>query len=169
MANYYSQTALLKAPNGFRLTDVERALLSLMGFAVHAGDAERADYLFSHDGPQTITIETIRDELEDSETAEALAVEILATINLEACEDGTDDRGFDYADLYHHALIARGSDEFVQFATAHTCDKARIDGFGGSALHITAARIEHIDTCAWLQRLAEAHAYPFNLPNKRTF
>lgn len=158
MANNYSQTMLRKAPDGFRLTETERALLELMGFSIHAGDADQADYLFSHEGPQDITIETIREELEDSESAEVLAVQIHSTINLETCGDGIEDRGFDYADLYHHALIARSSDGFVQFATAHTCDKARIEGFGGSALHITATRIEHIDTCAWLQRQTEARA-----------
>jgi len=155
MANYYSQAMLRKAPDGFRLSDAERALLELMGFTVHAGSEDKADYVHCDIGASDLTIETIRDDLEEYSEAVDLAVKILASIGLEACEEETDDRPFDYANLYQHALQARGCAGYVQFSTAQTCDKARIDGFGGSALHITAKAIEHIDTDSWLRRKAE--------------
>ena len=155
MANYYSQTMLRKAPDGFRLSDAERALLELMGFTVHAGSKDKADYVHCDIGANNLTIETIRDDLEEYSPAVDLAEKILASISLGACEADMEDRSFDYADLYHHALQDRGCAGCIQFCTAQTCDKARIDGFGGSALHITAKAIEHIDTDSWLRKKAE--------------
>lgn len=156
MANYYSHTALRRAPEDLRLTKTEHALLRLMGFDTHPASDEDDLYAFCSSGLglNDLTVETIREEMKESTEAERLAEMILAAINYELCDDGTDEPSFDYADLFYHALVSRGSKSFVQFSTAHTCDKARREGFGGTALHITADGIDSMDTDGWLREKA---------------
>ena len=45
------------------------------------------------------------------------------------------------------------------FSMEHTfsCSRPRLDGFGGGAIFVTAERIEHLDTFAWVSERCREH------------
>jgi hypothetical protein len=45
-------------------------------------------------------------------------------------------------------------DAYVAIEAAHTCDRARLDGFGGHALFITKKHIRWVSTFEWIERQA---------------
>lgn len=55
-------------------------------------------------------------------------------------------------------LIAYASDELVEIEAGHTCDKARLDGFGGHAITVTRKDIRWMSTCAFLDAERQAAA-----------
>ena len=75
-------------------------------------------------------------------------------------EDSKDDIKFTEDDLYarFQEIIRRSNGEltWISRETAYTCTENRPDGFGGSALFITAETMQFIATDAWLDELGDS-------------
>ena len=149
MANDYAQTMLTRTPDDFRFTEAEAALLRLMGFVVFQTEGERP-YAFAGTSGAPLTMSDLALDHDPQSDICTTARAILANAFPTADPSSVANPEFGFADLLQHALRARDHTGFIQTVTSFSCDKGRVDAFGGSALHITADRFEYINTGEWL-------------------
>ena len=133
MADYLSQGAFQPSLPRHLLADEDRRLIEAFGISIEP-DGEDKLVLFADDW---------------------------CTSGVIAADDPKDDLELAEDDLYSclQGIIRRANGEltWISRETAYTCTRNRPDGFGGSAVFITANEVQIIGTSSWLeQRIHEA-------------
>lgn len=143
MADYFTSTVLEPEIPDSDITALERLLLS------NIFQAERYDgatYLFSEQGPSDMVFlkrATLASALADSEATEsganAFIKEHLATADGDEVELDMSGPGWEF--LVQDIVKRSATIPYVIVKSAFTCSKMRPDGFGGSAMLITADEV----------------------------
>lgn len=173
MADYYSPTVIQQTIPEADMTPLERLILT------HIFDADVEDdglYFHSQQGPSDV-ISVFRAELEAAlavsrthhSVANALAAEQLRT----AADDDDnkeielDLRVTSWEFLLQNIVQRSSALRYITAITSYTCSKMLPDGFGGSALFITADSIQGQSTDEFLADcLADIAADPADRPSR---
>lgn len=128
MADYISQGAFQPSIPKHLITEEDRRIIEAFGISIDQ-DGEDKLFLFADDWCNHGVIDA---------------------------ENPKDDIELEEEELYSclQAIIRRSNGEltWISRENAYTCTRNRPDGFGGSAVFVTADDVQYLGTCSWLEQ-----------------